>query len=483
MKTALPQPEAIKAPSRMDAPASGKKSLFQRLFQPAGLESLVLFRIAFGLLMLVEVIRYLYMGWVNSIFVAPKYHFTYTGFEWVKPWPGLGMTLHFVVLGLLATAIMVGFCYRVATVLFFLGFTYVFLLEEAIYLNHFYLVCLYSLLLIVVPAHRAWSLDAWLRPALRSTTAPAWTLWVLRAQICIVYFMGGVAKLNGDWLQGQPMRIWLHERTDFPLIGRFFEEPWMVYLFSYGGLLFDLLVTPLLLWSRTRWAAFILVAIFNLTNARLFSIGIFPWLALSTTVILFLPMSWLQRKKEAEAVTSPEPFRLTPKRRAIVSLLAVWLALQILIPLRHWLYPGNPEWTEEGHRFSWRMKLRDKVGELQLLLHEPKSGRTWEVDPLVFITQRQLDSAATRPEMILQLCHFAAGEWQAKHRRPFEVRVRSMVSLNGRPRQAMIDPNVDLSQEHRKLGPATWINPLTVPLDPRASAPPPSPSSKARQGR
>lgn len=34
---------------------------------------------------------------------------------------------------------------------------------------------------------------------------------------------------------------------------------------------------------------------------------------------------------------------------------------QILYPLRHHLYPGDVTWNELGHRYSWRMKLRDKV--------------------------------------------------------------------------------------------------------------------------
>jgi hypothetical protein len=90
------------------------------------------------------------------------------------------MEVHFIVMGLLAAAIAAGMLYRVATVLFFLAFTYVFLLDQVCYLNHFYLVCLYSFLMIFVPAHRAFSVDASVVPAPR--LAPAAT--ALRSGFC-----------------------------------------------------------------------------------------------------------------------------------------------------------------------------------------------------------------------------------------------------------------------------------------------------------
>ena len=187
---------------------------------------------------------------VARYYIQPGIHFTYHGFSWIAPLPGDGMYVLFYALGLLAACILVGFYYRAAAALFFLGFTYVFLLDQARYLNHFYLISLVSFLLVFVPAERALSVDALLRPRMRSDVTPAWTLWLLRAQIGIPYFYGGIAKLNNDWLRGEPMRMWLAGKRDFPLIGPFFTEDWMVYQFVVGGLLLDLLVVPLLLWTR-----------------------------------------------------------------------------------------------------------------------------------------------------------------------------------------------------------------------------------------
>ena len=60
---------------------------------------------------------------------------------------------------------------------------------------------------------------------------------------------------------------------------------------------------------------------------------------------------------------------------------AAWVAIQLLVPLRHFFYPGNVSWTEEGHRFAWHMKLRSKRGVCTYHVTDPVSGRTWEIDP------------------------------------------------------------------------------------------------------
>lgn len=444
--------------------------LIRRAMAPADIAPIVWFRMGFGLIMLIEAWRFYVNGFIDRQYIRPDFFFTYYGFDWVRPWPGNGMYVHFAVLGLLAFCILIGCMYRVATALFFLGFTYVFLLDQACYLNHFYLVCLYAFLLIFVPAHRAFSVDAWRKPALRSPTAPAWALWLLRAQICIVYFYGGVAKLNADWLRGEPLRHWLGERADFPWIGQYFGEEWMVYLFTYGGLLFDLAVAPMLLWPRTRWLAFGLAAIFNMTNVGLFHIGIFPWLALSATILLFmtrLPKPFPRLWGEPVAGRSE---MIRTRHRTALALVVLYLGVQCLVPLRHWLYPGNVHWNELGHRFSWHMKLRSKQlhGALITAL-DPVTGATWDVNPFDYLSPRQWEKGSVRPDMVLQFCHHVGKHPRREGVRRAEVRAWLMVSLNYREPQLLVDPDVNLAAQPRTLGTPHWITPL-APL--RAAAAP-----------
>lgn len=178
--------------------------------------------------MLWQVCRYFHYGWIKGNWIDPIFHFTYYGFGWIRPWPGDGMYLHWLALGALSILIILGLWYRVSVTLFCLGFTFTFLLEQARYLNHYYLICLISFLMIFIPAHRVVSIDAWRDPAIRSYTAPAWALWLLRAQFGIVYFYAGLAELDGDWLHGKPIRMWLAGHHDYPLIGPFVDREWTV---------------------------------------------------------------------------------------------------------------------------------------------------------------------------------------------------------------------------------------------------------------
>ena len=464
------------------------RRLCAALFNPVDISFLVFFRILFGGIMLWEVYRYFTYGWITRYYVEPVLNFTYCGFSWVKPWPGRGMYIHFFVLGLAAACVMLGFVYRIAAPVFFLAFTYVFLLDQTRYLNHFYLVCLIGFLMCFLSAERAFSIDALLRPKIRSDVVPAWTLWLLRIQVGIPYFYGGLAKLNSDWIPGgEPMRTWLTPLTRVAGGGPIFTSDWVVYSFVVGGLLLDLLVVPLLLWRRTRVFAFAAAVLFNLINAVIFDIGIFPWLMLGALLIYFPPdlmrrfarafMSPGEEFVDAEptqtSVTSIPESTLPPlaTQKLVAGLLAAYLAVQLLFPLRHYLYPGNVSWTEEGHNFAWHMKLRTKVGEAVFIVTHPATGQTWTIKPESYLKSHQLMKVITKPDLIVQFAQHLAEEKRRDGYDDVEVRANVMASLNGRQPQLLIDPNVDLAKEQVSLLPTRWIAPLTTPLAVRGASP------------
>jgi hypothetical protein len=510
---------ALDGPARSGVVAPpGRWTALDRLAAPVDAASLALFRIAFGVLLLWEVWKYVANGWVARYYVDPTFHFTYYGFEWVRPWPGPWMHVHVTVLGALAACIALGACYRLAAALFFLGFSYLFLLEQARYLNHLYLICLLAFLLAAVPAHRVFSFDAWLRPRGGPAVAPAWALWILRFQVAVPYVYGGIAKLNGDWLAGEPVRTWLAERSAQSVLGPWLTQEWLVSALCYGGLLFDLAIVPLLLWRRTRALALAAALGFHLTNAYIFTIGIFPWLMIAAT-LLFLPPDWPRRAAAILRLRPPHrptlgspdagpewergrpgrPGTATPPERPgwprshtseidmpsvggdgepgavplpgpvptwLLAVLAVYVALQLLLPLRHWLYPGDVAWTEEGHRFSWRMRLREKEQTLELLVTAPSSGLSRTMDPRQFVTAWQYEGMEGRPDMILQLAHHVAERARQQGYPDVEVRVRALTSLNGRPARDQIDPTVDLARVPRTVWPADWIVPPRAVAEP-----------------
>ena len=271
-----------------------KRRFIDPLFEQVDASSLVFFRATFGLVMLVECWRFWANGWIARYYIEPQFFFKYYGFEWVEPWAGAGMYWHFSLLAALSLLIVAGALYRLASALFFFAFSYVFLLDQARYLNHFYLVVLIAFILMLVPAHRAFAVDSLLRPSLRSATVPGWSLWLFRLQFEVIYIYAGIVKINGDWLRLEPLGMWLARRDDFPLIGPLFNQDWVVAIAAYGSIAIHVVGAPLLLFRRTRGCVIVLYFLFHLANHFLFEIGIFPWIAMAGT-LMFLEPDWPRR--------------------------------------------------------------------------------------------------------------------------------------------------------------------------------------------
>ncbi|WP_160168328.1 HTTM domain-containing protein [Novipirellula maiorica] len=450
-----------------------------RLIQNVPIDFLVVFRIAFGMVMCWWAISSLRNGIPYHNYTAPPLHFTYYGFDWVKPLElsltigGVavdGMSLLYMVFAGLAICIALGLWYRLVTVLFAVGFTYWFMLDKAYYLNHYYLCMLLSLMMPFFPAERACSVGAWIHPDKRSDTTPAWCLWLLRFQIGVPYFFGGIAKLNFDWLRGQPMRTTLSYMTDHPWISRFpFDQEYLVQLVCWGGLIFDLSIVPLLLFRKTRLLGFFLTCVFHISNHHLWNIGIFPWLMIAATTVFFDP-GWprqiLHRLRLIKTPKQPDSVRISSfswKQRFAVSSVCLWIAVQTLVPLRVFVSPGNPSWSEYAHHFSWHMLLRAKVSGVRVYATDPESGRSGVIDLRPYLTQRQLAVVGRDPRMIHQLCLFISEDLASKGHPNVELRALALVALNGRKPQPMIDPTVDLAKQPRNLRYPDWIVDLYEP--------------------
>lgn len=445
---------------------STTESWKSRLSRPVAVDSLAVYRILFGLLLFVSTIRFMANGWLKLCYVTSTFHFKYFGFDWVRVLPEGAMWALYGGIALSALLIALGLFYRVAIVAFVLLFSYAELTDVTNYLNHYWLVILMASLLGLVPAHARWSLDALRRPDRALRTVPVWMLYLLRFQVAVVYVHAGLAKVGSDWLlHAQPMQIWLNSRDEMPLLGPLFSRTWTAYLFSWGGFLYDTTIVAWLLWRRTRPFAFVAVVCFHGLTQALFPIGIFPAL-MTINATLFADPDWptwlwakLRRRapEPLPAPVAPAPF---PGRPALAAL-ALFAAFQILFPLRHWLYPGEVIWTEQGMRWSWKVMVREKSGSITYHVRDPKTGNEWQVPPSAYLIPRQEFDFAGQPDLILQLAHRIADDERRKGRGDVEVRAEALVSLNGRPSRPMIDPRVDLVKVRDGLGAADWILPAS----------------------
>jgi vitamin K-dependent gamma-carboxylase-like protein len=257
--------------------------------------SLAVFRIGFGSIIAWEVWRAFDGNLIRVDYDLPTFLFRWWLFEWVRPLPGPLIYIAFAVLGVAAAMVAAGLFHRAAAAVTFAGMAYWFLLDKASYLNHRYLATLIALLFVIVPAHAAYSLDVRRRPDLRRASIAAWPVWLMRFQVGVPYFFGGVAKLNFDWMvRAEPLRSALAAHTDVPVIGATLVNSALAHVLAWGSAALDLSVPFLLLNRRTRTPAFALALTFHLINSRLFEIGIFPWLMIVGSTMFFEP-DWPRR--------------------------------------------------------------------------------------------------------------------------------------------------------------------------------------------
>ena len=435
--------------------------------RPVSAASGAAFRVAFGLLGIAAVCRFAARGWISDLYVEPAHHFTYSGFWWVQPWPGWGMYAHFALLGLASLGVALGYRYRLSIVAFFLLFTYVELIDKTTYLNHYYWVSLTSLLMVFLPLHRTASLDAWRNPSLRSETAASWVVWVLRAQVGVVYLFGGIAKLNADWLfDAQPLRIWLYNNGDLFLVGPLLREAWVAHAMSWAGVAFDLTIVGWLLWRRSRPAAYVVLVVFHVMTWLLFPIGVFPWIMIVGATVFF-PSDWphqviskLRRRPDAAASQArPSPLEPSWTSRAWLAGLLLFAFVQVAVPLRHWAYPGNVRWNEDGYRFSWRIMLTEKTGLVRFRVTDAVTGEQWLEYPEEYLTPLQYERMAYQPDMILATAHIIARDAGSRGR-SVQVRADAFVTMNGRPAARFVDPEVDLASVKPGLQPKSWVLPV-----------------------
>lgn len=447
------------------------------LFRPTDIASLCFFRFVFGLLALIEIISvYIYQRWWLRAWSPEQFRFKYYGFEWVEPLPEPFLSLVFLATAIGAVGVMLGWRYRLLSVVWTFGFIYSFMLEKSFYLNHGYLFSVLSIVMIFLPANRNYSVDAWKGRVTRVKNIPYWPVFLLCFLMGVVYFYGGIAKLNIDWLNGLPLKVWLKYKSDYFIIGPLLEKEWVAYAMSYGGLALDLFVTFFLIFKRTRTAAFLFIILFHIINMMVFQIGIFPWLSTTITAMYFpsdFPrriFKWLGVKiKRLQIIIDkwnqfwlkiPEEtlYQTATSQQLTCMGIALICLLHLLIPLRQHLYPGSPAWTENGHRGAWRMMLRGKSGRGGFTIVEEGTGRKEKVKPKDFLYKRQERKMYGQPDMILEFAHFLREEYEEKGWKNPKVYANIFVKLNGRKYTRYVQKDFDLgSWEWRFMESPEWL--------------------------
>ncbi|MEO9502609.1 HTTM domain-containing protein [Nonlabens ulvanivorans] len=429
------------------------------LFRQVDNSALVLFRMFFGFLLACEAFGHIALGAVDKHFLQPKFTFTFIGFEFLEPLPAPLMYGLFVMMGIAGLLVMVGFKYRTAMIFYAIAWTYVYLLQKTSYNNHYYLLMLLNYIMIFLPAHRSVSIDAKWNPRIRKEHMSRWIYLFIIAFLFIVYSYASVAKFYPDWIDTSfPKHLMKIRAGDWNIL----QQEWAHWAIMIYGLSFDILIVPLLLWKRTRMIAVIASFFFHIFNSIIFKIGIFPYLALAFLVFFFKPKTIQKRFLKKKQFYDGDEIIVPSYKKSTIAVTTGFLVIMILLPLRHWVINDDVLWTEEGHRLSWRMMLRNRRGFTTYYVENKKTGSRKAINYNDYLTTKQSYSVQTKPDFMWQFAQ-KLKEFHAMEGEDVAVFIDAKVSINGRPLQQFTDKEIDVAaQEWSHWSHHEWILPSSL---------------------
>ncbi|NNK28846.1 MAG: HTTM domain-containing protein, partial [Flavobacteriaceae bacterium] len=206
--------------------------LSELLFKKIDNSALIVFRVIFGLLLILESVGAILTGWVKRTLIEPEFTFSFIGFEWLQPLPGNGMYFYYLLMGLLGLMVMLGYKYRFAMIAFTILWAGSYFMQKASYNNHYYLLILISGIMALLPANSLYSIDAQKNPNIRQEFMPSWCKWIIVLQLFIVYTYASVAKMYPDWLDLTVAKNLMASKKDYFLIGELLQQRWLHYLLT-----------------------------------------------------------------------------------------------------------------------------------------------------------------------------------------------------------------------------------------------------------
>lgn len=415
----------------------------QLFFKNIDNSPLIVFRIFFGFLISCESFGAIITGWVKRVLIEPKFTFSFIGLEWLQPLPGYGMYFYFIIMGLFGIAIMLGYRYRVAIIGYTILWAGVYFMQKTSYNNHYYLLLIISFYMIFLPANQYASLDVKQQRIHKQNTMPYWISLLFIVQVTIVYFYAAIAKFYPDWLDGTFTKLLLSGTTSNEFLLKIFLNKYFYLFIAYAGILFDLLIVPLLLFKKTRTIALAASLSFHLFNAIFLQIGIFPFFALSFSLFFYPPEKirklFFKNKPSIEELIAYNYSR----KRFFLYFLIPFLFIQFILPLRHHLIEGDVLWTEEGHRLSWRMMLRKRDGFINFKIKNNDTGEITSYDYHKNLSPKQANTLATKPDFIWQYCQRIKQEYSGKN---ISIFIDCKNNINNGEFKTLIDPKQDFAK-------------------------------------
>ncbi|EDV21673.1 uncharacterized protein TRIADDRAFT_30165 [Trichoplax adhaerens] len=465
------------------------QSILKFLYQPIDPSSLGITRVLFGFLMIFDITQERGMVYINLRWGDPKA----CEFPLLSNLPILSADwMHILYLSMIAAAIgiCIGFYYRIASIWLALGHWYLILIDKTAWNNHTYLFGLFTIFFSVTNANRWWSVDGVLNQKINNVHIPRWNLALFQFQIFLVYFLAGVKKLNSDWITGSSVTTVGSHWVFAPLRLLLTTQQISQYVLHYGGLIFDLIEGYLLFFNITRPLGIALGIYFHICNSQIFTIGIFPYAMLATLHIFCNPdwpkkviMRLSPRWRKYFLLDTPPKYsasncyyndynpddtgsriqQFNSQNRLTMAILAGYVTLQLFLPFSHFITQGYNTWNERGlYGYSWDMMVNSwSYPKIKILVVDLSNGKHF-----IGGADSRFLRWSTYPSMIKQYGNCLAKQMKTSYeiKQP-AVYLDIWKSMNGRFRQRLINPKVDIvSAPWSPWKKTPWLMPLLANL-------------------
>ncbi len=398
--------------------------------------SLSIFRICFGIIILISTVKLwnnLSLNYIDQFFA-----YKYQGFEWVQLANERILKLILGAMFVASLLVILGVLIRLGSFVFLLGYTYFFLLDASYYNNHYYVIILLTFLFFVTNGGQSFSLHTLIFRSPFLKQSEKWKTLIFQVQIFIIYFFGGLAKLNFDWLSGGTMDCILSSGADFHEKGSFFQSDFAVYFYTWAGLLFDLFVGFLLLKRRFRFFAVFAILAFNIMNAIYFKLGVFPFMMIAATLLFFDREDFNRLLKYNYNKFTLVATVKKRERRMVYAFLSIYLMIQVVVPMRHHFIKGNVDWTGEGKKFAWRMKQPCKIPE-EFTFNFGHPDPSVDLGFDFQLNKSQMNELLYYPEHVLQVRDFLLSRVDPEIRDEIIFYPKISSSMNGRRAKRLYD--------------------------------------------
>jgi len=135
----------------------------------------------------------------------------------------------------------------------------------------------------------------------------------------------------------------------------------------------------------------------------------------------------------------------------------IYAAIQLIIPLRPYLYPGVSSWNRDGKRFSWHLMNDNYLGKIIVYYTPPKNKSCLLLQPF---NGWQAWMMSGDPGMIQQYVQYLNNQLIHCGINNPKIFIDAKVALNGRDYFPLIDPNVNLAgKTYSFWKKANWIKP------------------------